>query len=109
MKLKLDLPKERWNFIKSKLEPHKNDSETVSLFCLAIESLDFEISIEQRIFQALSGSSKNPFKFPTARTLQECSGGAGLVTEINRMGLSLPKLENKYYQFLLDNYEMKEK
>ena len=35
MRLKLDLPKERWNFIKSKLEPHKNDSETISLFyCL---------------------------------------------------------------------------
>jgi hypothetical protein len=106
MKLKLDLPKERWDFIKSKLEPHKNDSETVTLFCLAIESLDFEISIEQRIFQALSGSSKNPLKFPTARTLQDCSGGAGLVTEINRMGLSLPKLEITYYQFLLDNFKI---
>ena len=89
----LDLPKERWEFIKSKLEPHKNDSETVTLFCLAIESLDFEVSIEQRIFQVLSGSSKNHLKFPTARTLQDCSGGAGLVTEINRAGLSLPKLE----------------
>ena len=75
----------------------------------AIESLDFETSIEQRIFQVLTGSSKNPLKFPTARTLQDCCGGAGLVTEINRMGLSLPKLEDKYYQFLLDNYEMKEK
>ena len=109
MQLKLDLQIERWEFIKSILEPHKNDSETVSLFCLAIESLDFEISIEQRIFQALSGSSKNPFKFPTARTLQECSGGAGLVTEINRMGLSLPKLEITYYQFLLDNFRMEKK
>ena len=109
MKLKLDLPKDRWDFIKNKLEPYKNDSETVSLFCLAIESLDFQVSIEQRIFQALSGSQKNPLKFPTARALQECSGGAGLVTEINRMGLSLPKLETTYYQFLLDNFKMVQK
>ena len=25
MKLNLDLPKDRWDFIKSKLEPHKDD------------------------------------------------------------------------------------
>ena len=42
MKLKLDLPIDRWNFVLQKLEPHKKDSETISLFCNAIESLSFE-------------------------------------------------------------------
>ena len=45
MKLKLDLPKERWHFIKNKLEPHKNDSETITLFCHAIDSFDLEESL----------------------------------------------------------------
>ena len=53
MKLKLDLPKERWHFIKNKLEfPHKNDSETITLFCKhAIDSFDLEESLPQKIFQ----------------------------------------------------------
>ena len=42
MKLNLDLPKDRWDFIKSKLEPLIDDSETITLFCHAIESFDFE-------------------------------------------------------------------
>tara|TARA_R100001594_G_scaffold79821_1_gene114408 strand:- start:31 stop:360 length:330 start_codon:yes stop_codon:yes gene_type:complete len=109
MRLKLDLPAERWQFIKSKLEPFKNDSETITLFCHAIDSFDLEESIPQKIFQVLSASGKNPFQFPKARTLQDCNGGAGLVTEISRMGLSLPKLEITYYQFLLDNFRMEKK
>ena len=57
MKLKLDLPLDRWNFVLQKLEPHKNDSETVTLFCLAIESLDFEISLILDVSNPLSISS----------------------------------------------------
>ena len=44
MRLKLDLPAERWQFIKNKLEPFKNDSETITLFCHAIDSFDLEES-----------------------------------------------------------------
>ena len=60
MKLKLDLPIDRWNFVLQKLEPHKKDSETITLFCNAIESLSFEESWPQKIFQCLTSNGKSP-------------------------------------------------
>jgi len=109
MKLKLDLPKERWHFIKNKLEPHKNDSETITLFCHAIDSFDLEESLPQKIFQVLSASGKNPFQFPKARALQDCNGGPGIIKEIAMKDISLPTLADSYYQFLLDNFKMEKK
>ena len=106
MKLNLDLPRERWEFIKSKLEPHKNDSETVTLFCHAIEAFDFEESFPSKIFQCLSASGSNPFKFPDVKTLNSCNGGAGLIKQAAQAGFSWPSLSEPYYQFLLDNFKM---
>jgi len=109
MKLNLDLPKERWEFIKKKLEPFKDDSETVTLFCHAIESFNFEESFPQKIFKCLSASGRNPFKFPDVRTLTSCNGGAGLIRQSAQAGISWPTLSEPYYQFLLDNFKMVQK
>ena len=109
MQLKLDLPIERWEFIKSKLEPHKNDSETITLFCHAIEAFDFEESFPSKIFQCLSASGRNPFKFPDVRTLTSCNGGPGLIKQSAQAGLLWPTLSEPYYQFLLDNFRMEKK
>ena len=53
MKLNLDLPKDRWDFIERQVNHLKKDSETFTLFCNAIESLSFEESWSQKIFQCL--------------------------------------------------------
>ena len=109
MKLQLDLPKDRWDFIKSKLEPFTNDSETITSFCHAIDAFDFEESFPSKIFQCLSASNKNPFKFPDVRTLTSCSGGPGLIKQSAQAGISWPTLSEPYYQFLLDNFKMVQK
>lgn len=109
MKLNLDLPIDRWNFVLQKLEPHKVDSETITLFCNAIESLSFEESWPQKIFQCLTSNGKNPFKFPTTTELEECTYGSAIVKQCELSGTKWKSLEKIYYQFLLDNYSMEKK
>ena len=60
MKLNLDLPKDKWDFIERQVNHLKKDSETFTLFCNAIESLSFEESWSQKIFQCLTSNGKNP-------------------------------------------------
>jgi hypothetical protein len=109
MKLQLDLPKDRWDFIKNKLEPFTNDSETITLFLNAIESLSFEESWSQKIFQCLTSNGKNPFKFPTTTELEDCTYGSAIVKQCELSGTKWRTLEVQYYQFLLDHYSMQKK
>ena len=44
MILNLDLPIDKWQFLNTKLQPYKKDSETITLICNAIESLTFKES-----------------------------------------------------------------
>ena len=109
MKLKLDLPIDRWNFVLQKLEPHKKDSETITLFCNAIESLSFEESWPQKIFQCLTSNGKNPLKFPSTTDLKGCLMGDSIIKQTEMKKIKWGNLEKDYYRFLLDNYSLEKK
>jgi hypothetical protein len=109
MKLNLDLPKDKWEFIERQIHHLKKDSETFTLLCNAIESLSFEESWSQKIFQCLTSNGKNPFKFPSTFELQECTNGSGIVKQSEIAGIKWKSLEKQYYQFLLDHYSMEKK
>ena len=109
MKLKLDLPIDRWNFVLQKLEPHKKDSETITLFCNAIESLSFEESWSQKIFQCLTSNGKNPLKFPSTWELKGCLMGDSIIKQTEMKKIKWGSLEKDYYQFILDNFSLDKK
>ena len=109
MFLKLDLPIDRWHFVLKKLEPHKKDSETITLFCNAIESLSFEESWSQKIFKCLTSNGKNPFKFPSTTELKDCIMGDSIIKQTEMKKIKWASIEKHYYQFLLDNYSMEKK
>ena len=109
MKLKLDLPIDRWNFVLQKLEPHKKDSETISLFCNAIESLSFEESWSQKIFQCLTANNKSPLKFPSTTELKDCVMGDSIIKQTEMKKIKWGSLEKEYYKFLLDNFSLEKK
>ena len=109
MILNLDLPVDKWQFLKTKLQPHKKDSETITLICNAIESLTFKESWSQKIFQCLTANGKNPFKFPSTHELGDCNLGHGLIKQVKLAGIKWKTLEKQYYQFLLDHYNIEVK
>ena len=109
MKLNLDLPKDKRDFIERQVNHLKKDSETFTLFCNAIESLSFEESWSQKIFQCLTSNGKNPFKFPTTTELEDCTYGSAIVKQCELSGTKWRSLEKEYYQFLLDHYSMEKK
>ena len=109
MILNLDLPIDKWQFLNTKLQPYKKDSETITLICNAIESLTFKESWSQKIFQCLTANGKNPFKFPSTHELGDCNLGHGLIKQVELAGIKWKTLEKQYYQFLLDHYNMEVK
>ena len=109
MRLKLDLPTDSWNFILNKLEPHKKDSETITLFCNAIESLSFEESWSQKIFQCLTANGRNPFKFPSTWELKDCLMGASIIKQSEIKKIKWSDLKDDYYTFLSSNFILEKK
>ena len=109
MKLNLDLPKDKWDFIERQVNHLKKDSETFTLFCNAIESLSFEESWSQKIFQCLTSNGKNPFKFPSTTELKDCIMGDSIIKQTEMKKIKWASIEKHYYQFLLDNYSMEKK
>ena len=107
MKLNLDLPKYKWDDIYNHLSKHINESENVAALCIAIKMNDYEKSLNQKIYTFLYSNGLNTAILPSTREIKKHKGGAGLVKEIYYVrGLSHPKAQKEYSEFIKNNFKL---
>ena len=109
MRLNIDLPDYKWKEILNYLKPHINESETISIFCNAVEIGNYvpSNSLEQDIYTFLISNKLPPTYLPVSRTIAKSKGGPGLLKRIyNRYGLSLGQAQKQYSNYIANNFKL---